>query len=299
MLLPEGGISSLAEEYDASNTKILSLPFSDIQALLASKEITVPQIYVQDLENRTLLLEDFGDTLLSMEIKARGMEAFESALDLLCQIPNPHPKAKKDSIAFLRAFDEKLYMWEFEHFIEYGIQKNIKHASTDLDRIRNHFHKISETYLEWEKHLTHRDFHSRNIISIEKNHLGLIDFQDALMGPVYYDLVSLLKDAYVTVDRKSQERLALEYQKLLSPTLKDASISGDEFLYRFDLMSLHRNLKAAGRFVYFDQVKDNPSYLKDVPQALQYVLETLSTHSELNNLQKLLKPYLETIIEEI
>lgn len=298
MLLPEGA-ASMAEEYESDKLQITQLPFLDVQKLLQSKQIRVPDIYVDDVENRMILLEDLGDEALVNILISNPEKYLHMSLDLLSQIANPHPETIKDSIAFARSFDEDLYMWEFQHYIEYGIEKIIDFKDSDIPKIQGIFHGITKQYCDWETHLCHRDFHSKNIHLLSKSELALIDFQDALLGPVYYDLVSLLKDAYTKLDRSLQESLALYYKNKLDPSMQDAKLSDDEFLFRFDLMSLHRNLKAAGRFVYIDQVKNNPNYLKDVPQALSYAIETVNLHSDLKGLKTVLEPYMQKLIEEV
>ncbi|MCB1198072.1 MAG: phosphotransferase [Bdellovibrionota bacterium] len=298
MLLPQEA-SSLAEEYESKTIQMQELPFLDVHRLLQSKNVRVPEIYAVDLPSRIILLEDLGDTPLIEKLSDTPESYLMAALELLACVVNPHPETDMSSIAFSRAFDQDLYMWEFEHYLEYGIEKIIEYKDTDVAKIRELFFEITQTYLSWSTHLTHRDYHSKNIHVIDHDQLALIDFQDALQGPIYYDLVSLLKDAYTTFDRSLQEKLVTSYQSLLDPSLEDALISQDEFLFRFDLMSLHRNLKAAGRFVYIDQVKNNPNYLKDVPQALQYAIETLNLHSQLKGLKNTLQPYLQKLIEEV
>lgn len=289
----------MAEEYNDQKAHSVHFPFLDVQELLQSKHVRVPEIYVDDIQNRVILLEDMGDELL-IDVLQSNMELhLTGSLKLLSSVANPFPGAKKDSIAFDRVFDENLYRWEFQHYIEYGIEKIIPFKDTHIPKIQDQFQKITNQYTSWQKHLTHRDFHSKNIHIMDKGGQGLIDFQDALLGPVYYDLASLLKDAYTKIDRPLQESLVLHYKQLLDPSIEDSKISDDEFLFRFDLMSLHRNLKAAGRFVYIDQVKNNPNYLKDVPQSLTYALETITLHSSLKGLKSILGPYLQKLIEEV
>lgn len=298
MLLPEGA-ASLAEEYESDKVEITEYPFVDVQRLLASKNVRVPDIFVSDVAHRVLLIEDLGDEHLHQVLANKPKEYLEQAITLLSSIVNPHPETLTQSIAFQRAFDTDLYMWEFEHFLEYGISALLDSKPTDIEALREHFANITSEYVKWDLTLCHRDFHSKNLLLLDDNTMAVIDFQDALMGPVYYDLVSLLKDAYTSIDRSMQEDMVRSYQAMLHDDIADKKCSHDEFMYRFDLMSLHRNLKAAGRFVYIDQVKNNPHYLKDVPQCVSYCLQTLSLHKELHGLESILKPYLESLMKEV
>lgn len=296
MLMPSNKPESLAEEYSKDKLKDVELPFLQIQKHFLKKGVRVPQIIVADVENRMLLLEDFGDDLLLSEVsndKNKIEPLYKKSLDELAKISVITDKDPKDSIAFTRKFDADLYNWEFHHFIEYGIEKKIKgYKEADTKKIMSEFEKITQIYINWPEVLCHRDYHSRNVIVLKSGEIGVIDFQDALMAPLYYDLISLLKDSYFELSRPQQESLAFYYKDKIQNGL-----SRDEFLYGFDLMSMHRNLKAAGRFSYFDMVKGNPSYLKDVPRTLSYVKKTLEVHAELKNLKTLLTPYLDQFSE--
>ena len=120
--------------------------------------------------------------------------------------------------------------------------------------------------------------------------MGIIDFQDALMGPATYDLASLLKDAYIELDDAVVDALVEHFlDRLAGLGVK----VGDRAVFRrlFDLTSIQRNLKAAGRFVYIDQVKHNPKFLADIPRVLGYVRRNLSKYPELGTLRQHLAPY--------
>lgn len=297
MVLPANQPTSLAEEITKVKTPILKLPFLEIQEHLLKKGVRVPEIIDVDLDHYLILLEDFSDDLLlSVVSKDRSKiePLYKLALNELKEISIITDKDPKDSIAFSREFDADLYNWEFIHFVEYGLDQQIKEMKgTDRTRIVSEFEKISQKYLSWPKVLCHRDYHSRNVVAISDDEVGVIDFQDMLLAPAYYDLASLLKDSYIDLGRPMQEKLAFYYKDQIGNKQ-----SNDEFLYCFDLMSLQRNLKAAGRFCYFDIVKKNPNYLKDIPRTLGYVKITIAAHSELKNLRNELNPYLDTLIEK-
>lgn len=297
MVLPEDKPTSMAEEITKTKRVITKLPFLEMQEHLAKKGVRVPEIIVSDIRHHMILLEDFGDDLLLTVIQKKGSneeKLYKLALDELKKLSTLTRHDPKDSIAFSREFDSDLYMWEFIHFVEYGLDHQIQDfKGSDRGKIVSEFEKITQKYISWPKVITHRDYHSRNVILLPTGEIGVIDFQDALLGPVFYDLVSLLKDAYHKLSRKTQESLALYYKGIIRNTQ-----SNDEFMYNFDLMSLHRNLKAAGRFAYIDIVKKNPNYLKDIPLSLEYVKTTCEMHSELKNLKTVLFPYLETLMEK-
>ncbi len=297
MVLPADKPASMAEEITKTKRIVTKLPFLEMQEHLAKKGVKVPEVITTDLGHHMLLLEDFGDELLLTEsYQKQGVteKLYKLALDELNKLAVIGPKDPKESIAFSREFDSDLYMWEFIHFVEYGLDHQIKDfKGSDRGKIVSEFEKITHKYVSWPKVLCHRDYHSRNVIVLPNGHIGVIDFQDALQGPLHYDLVSLLKDSYHDLGRPMQEKLALYYKDKLGNTQ-----SNDEFLHSFDLMSLHRNLKAAGRFAFMDIVKKNQNYLKDIPRSLGYVKTTCELHPELKNLKAVLFPYLETLMEK-
>jgi len=141
---------------------------------------------------------------------------------------------------------------------------------------------------------THRDYHSRNLMVREKSvngtRLGVLDFQDALMGPATYDLASLLRDAYIALDEPLVDDLIACYLGRMAGSMAVGTDAG-KFRRLFDLTSIQRNLKAAGRFVYIDRVKHNPKFLADIPRVLGYVRQNLAKYPELATLRKHLTTY--------
>jgi aminoglycoside/choline kinase family phosphotransferase len=118
----------------------------------------------------------------------------------------------------------------------------------------------------------------------------VIDFQDALMGPVTYDLASLLRDAYIELDEALIDRLINRFLDGLA-THRQVWTDRETFRRLFDFTSIQRNLKAAGRFVYIDRVKGNPKFLADIPRVLGYVKRNLQKYPELDQLRTHLTPY--------
>jgi N-acetylmuramate 1-kinase len=194
-------------------------------------------------------------------------------------------------LAFHRSFDVPLLMWEFDHFLEYGIvaRQGKPMCSEDWTAIRGEFEKISEHLAGQPRVFTHRDYHSRNLM-VDGLRLGVIDFQDALMGPATYDLASLLRDAYIALDEPLVDQLVNYYLDQLAEH-RQVWTNREAFRRLFDLTSIQRNLKAAGRFVYIDRVKGNPKFLADIPRVLGYVKRNLQRYPELAPLRKHLTPY--------
>ena len=159
----------------------------------------------------------------------------------------------------------------------------------DEAAIREECRKISEFLASQPRVFVHRDYHSRNLM-VAGERLGVIDFQDALMGPATYDLASLLRDAYIALDESLIDRLIDYYLDQLQEG-RHLWTNREAFRRLFDFTSIQRNLKAAGRFVYIDRVKGNPKFLADIPRTLGYVKRNLHKYPELFTLDKLLSHY--------
>lgn len=307
MLLPEVGPSSIAEEITKTSRPITELPFIDVQRLLHEHGVRVPKLEGYSEPDGVLLLEDLGAMLLLDVANGASGEnlasLYRTAITELAHIATIPTKPTSSSIAFSRAFDRDLYNWEFLHFVEYGMDHRLKNPPGGADReaLLRALGRITDEYLTWEKVLTHRDYHSRNLMVLKSDdgpRMGVIDFQDALLGPAYYDLASLLRDSYIALPPQLQQSLVEEYRlRLKDLSSPAADVGKDEFLRSFHLMGLHRNLKAAGRFCFIDEVKKNPRYLADVPRTLQYVRQTIERYEEMKELRHLMLPHLPELIE--
>lgn len=271
------------------------LPFVNVHRHLVKAQAPVPQLFHYDQSAGLLYLEDLGDVTLAQACDdGAGPQApgfYRYAVDVLV---NLHLKATfppdPSCLAFGRAFDVPLLMWEFEHFLEYGIEKRNGRLVPEADRqaIRSEMQKVAGLLAGLPQVFTHRDYHSRNIM-VQDGRLRLIDFQDALLGPATYDLASLLRDSYVALDEELIAELVIRY--LEGRAKAGAPLDRLTFMRLFDLTSIQRNLKAAGRFVYIDQVKGNPKFLADIPRTLGYVRRNLAKYPETASLRKRLAAY--------
>jgi aminoglycoside/choline kinase family phosphotransferase len=276
--------------------QVTELPFLNILSHLSKAGVSVPRLYHYDQAGGLLYLEDFGDLTLSeacrepsaAELETRYTQAVDALVHMQSKATSP---ADPNCLAFHRSFDVPLLMWEFDHFLEYGIvvrQGKLMCADDHLP-IRGEFEKIAELLAGQPRVFVHRDYHSRNLM-VDGERLGVIDFQDALMGPATYDLASLLRDAYIELDEALIDRLIDRYLDGLAPH-RQAWTNREAFRRLFDFTSIQRNLKAAGRFVYIDRVKGNPKFLADIPRLLNYVKCNLQKYPELDRLRKHLTPY--------
>jgi aminoglycoside/choline kinase family phosphotransferase len=133
----------------------------------------------------------------------------------------------------------------------------------------------------------HRDFHSRNLMLTSENNPGVLDFQDAVEGPLTYDAVSLFKDCYVKWPADKVKAWALQYFDRLSPELR-GDLAVDDFMQQFDLMGVQRHLKAAGIFARLHHRDGKSGYLNDIPRTLRYLSEAAPQFGELSFLSDLI-----------
>ena len=276
--------------------QVTELPFLNILSHLSKAGVSVPRLYHYDQAAGLLYLEDFGDlTLLEAcrEASAADLEArYTQAVDVLAQMQaKATSPADPNCLAFHRCFDVRLLMWEFDHFLKYGIvaRQGKPMCADDYLPIRGECEKIAELLAGHPRVFVHRDYHSRNLM-VDGERLGVIDFQDALMGPATYDLASLLRDAYIKLDEELIDHLINRFLDRLA-THRQVWTNREAFRRLFDFTSIQRNLKAAGRFVYIDRVKGNPNFLADIPRVLNYVKRNLQKYPELDRLRKHLTPY--------
>lgn len=292
---PEGFKQS-EEAVSGAGCQIDELPFLNVMSHLAKARIPVPALHYYDQVSGLLYLEDFGDVTLAEAVSKADDATLESryrqAIDILVRIQvGATTPADSRCLAFHRSFDAPLLMWEFDHFLEYGIAARLGKPMCEDDgaAIRREFERIADMLAGQPRVFVHRDYHSRNLM-VDGLRLGVIDFQDALMGPATYDLASLLRDAYIQLDEPLVDGLVDYY---LDQLAERQFVWDNRAAFRrlFDLTSIQRNLKAAGRFVYIDRVKGNPKFLSDIPRVLSYVKRNLQKYPELDRLRKHLAPY--------
>ena len=307
---PEGFKAS--EEAMSANTNtntITELPFINIQKHLQRCKIAVPEITCYEPQRGWIFLEDLGDLLLIDAIRGKEestvVRLYEKAIDELVALQiRATPTPNMPTLVHERFFDAALLMWEFDHFIEYGIEKQTGRSLPDPDKtmIRGFFSDIARRLASLPQVFTHRDYHSRNLLvqqtegiaPLVGDRIRVIDFQDALMGPCQYDLASLLRDSYVDLPEPVIDHLIAYYLDLWEAH-QGQKVHREMFREFFDLISIQRNLKAAGRFVYIDCVKKNPNFLCNIPPTLAKVKRNLMKYPRLSTLHHYLAKYVEAL----
>ena len=291
MELPADPVKS---EEASKDHKPQELPFLNVQRYLTRIGVRVPRLLLDAVQDGFLVIEDLTDRTLEQALKegASRKQLYSDAIDQLARL-RAHAERSPDAkcLAWTRAFDYDLYHWEFEHFIEYGLlARGAKPSEAELKILRHHFARICRELSEAPRSFTHRDYQSRNIMVLKGGEQVVIDFQDALQGPRQYDLVALLRDSYVELDRPLVDQMLSRYLQRFEAE-GGPRLDAGEFVAFFDLLTVQRKLKDAGRFVFIDQVKKNPSFLPHIPSSLRYVKDALKRQPALRDVQDILRKH--------
>jgi len=290
MQMPEG-YSSVSEEITNFKGTHEELPFINVARYLSGLGLPVPAIHCYSRDDRLMIIEDLGDEIMAKKVESASepvrLEWYTKALELLLTMQErTGEKGPRSCVAQARSFDARLLNWEFDHFREYCIEarQGKEIDPKDMEVFERETRRISAAIESMPYGFTHRDFQSRNLI-IRQSSLYLIDFQDALTGPRVYDLVALTRDSYVKLADSTVDQLVRTYAARVR---RDAA----EVRREFDLVTVQRKLKDAGRFVYIDRVKKNSSFLKYIPTSLRYVRDAMGRLPEHAALKGIIEKYL-------
>jgi aminoglycoside/choline kinase family phosphotransferase len=290
MQLAGGSLPLSSEELAIFRDAPKELPFLNVHRFLDRLGVRVPALYGAWPEEGLILLEDLGDRSLWDCVQglptAEVLKWYEKAIDqlLLIQIEGTR-KQDASCIAFQQRFDLRLYLWEFDNFIEYGLEKRPGGALGESDklRLRENFEQIARLLAGLPPCLNHRDYHSWNLMARE-GEVAVIDFQDALLAPPQYDLASLLNDRETdNVIQPALESNLIDYYLGKSEDL-GARIGRDEFVEGYVLSALQRDFKVVGRFYYLDLVKGKPAYMKYIPPTLKRLRRNLERAPQFKSL---------------
>ena len=278
------------------------LPFLNLHRFLNRLGVRIPALYGHWVEEGILLLEDLGDRCLWDSVQglspAEIIRWYEKAIDQLLLIQVAGTRAKDDScVAFKQRFDFRLYMWEFDHFLEYGLEKRPggKISSAERELLARSFEDISRRLESQPPCLNHRDYHSWNLMVLN-GEVAVIDFQDALLAPPQYDLASLLNDRETDrIIQPDMEDRLIRYYLQKRDEAGEERVNRDDFLDIYILSAVQRDLKVVGRFHYLDLIKGRPGYKKYLPPTLKRLKRNLK---RLPYLEKLL-PVLAAHFEEM
>jgi aminoglycoside/choline kinase family phosphotransferase len=261
------------------------LGFVKVDEMLTHAGVTVPRIVATDYEAGFMLLSDLGNTtFLSALNHDNASTMYAEALEALVKFQvTSRP-------GVLPEYDRAFLQREMSLFPEWYIGKHLNATLTEKQaaELQGVFDAILANVTAQAQVYVHRDFHSRNLMVVDAGNPGVLDFQDALYGPMTYDLASLLRDAYVQWDEELVLDWAIRYwqhaKSLGLPVNKDI----DAFYKDFEYMSLQRHLKILGLFCRLNYRDGKAQYLDDLPTVMEYVRKTAGRYKDLKPLIRLL-----------
>lgn len=260
-------------------------PFITIAQAFTRLGVCVPQILARDIEQGFLMLTDFGDRLYLPELTNTNVDQlYAIALTALSKIQRYRP----ESDGALPVFGRQAMRRELLFFEEWFLAKHVQVSIPE--RILQQTYEFILAAAESQPQLCiHRDYHSRNLMILPNNQVGVLDFQDAAWGPITYDIISLLKDSYIDWPRA---RVIQWAQDFWAHSISEGilpKVSFEQYLHWFDLMALQRHLKVLFIFARKFHRDGSTHYLGDIPRTLRYTLDITKQYPELSDFQAILE----------
>ena len=260
-------------------------PFVAVAALFATTGVSVPQVLAEDTERGFLLLSDLGNTTYLQQLSVATAPAmYLDAITALVQIQvHSQPEV-------LPEYDRAMLLRELMLFPEWYVGKHlgVTLSTAQTDTLHKIFDILLANNLAQAQVYVHRDYHSRNLMLLDQGNPGILDFQDAVYGPITYDLVSLLRDAYVEWDEELVLDLAIRYWERARKAGLPVAPDIDSFYRDFEYMGLQRHLKVLGVFARLSHRDGKDAYLKDLPLVMRYVRKAAGRYKQLQPLLQLL-----------
>ena len=254
--------------------------FIKISDKLQKAKINVPKLFECNEYDGFLVISDLGDNLYSKKLDKETVYClYTDALETIVKMQINTDLSGLDNFDNLYDEENKLFTdWFLQHHQKINLDDSLRSdLSIEFDKINSIIRDIPKTFV-------HRDFHSRNLLVTDTNNPGVIDYQDAVLGPVTYDLVSLLKDCYITWD----DGLIEDMLESFFTRIKSNSINSiSDFRYWFDITGLQRHIKAIGIFSRLNYRDNKDGYLKDIPRTYAYVDKVLNKYKDLSNLNEI------------
>jgi len=262
-------------------------PWLEIGARLSAAGLHVPAVRAQDLEQGFLLIEDLGSRLYLPALNDHTVDAlYGDAMDALLRMQ------RDVDTTGMQPYDHAFLQRELEIMPEWFLRRHLgcTPACEEWDVLESAFTVLLKNALEQPRCFVHRDYHSRNLLITASNNPGIIDFQGALLGPITYDLASLLRDCYIVWERARVEAWAEGYRRRLQATrLIAADVDRERFLRWFDLIGLQRHIKVLGIFCRLHYRDGKRGYLDDLPRVYDYVVDVAGRYPELADFVALLQ----------
>lgn len=260
-------------------------PFVKVAELFSATGVSVPTILAQDTERGFLLLSDLGSTTYLQQLNPdTAHKLYLDAIDALIQLQ------VQSRAGVLPVYDRELLHRELMLFPDWYVTRHLKATlsdaqSADLNRV---FDMLLANNLAQAQVYVHRDYHSRNLMVMDKGNPGILDFQDAVYGPITYDLVSLLRDAYIQWDEELVLDWTIRYWERARKAGLPVSHDVDAFYRDFEFMGLQRHLKVLGIFARLYHRDGKDGYLNDIPLVMDYTRKTAYRYKEFAPLIRLL-----------
>lgn len=278
------GVEPASLVVDAPPATEKNQAFCHVAKLLRQYGIHTPQVFSVDFEQGFLWIEDLGDVMYWPQLlqsqrsgDIRHVSLYEDAtrcLQTLAVIP-----AKESGLPLYDAESLQQEMSLFPQWFVKGLLR-VNMTPVEVQTLQDVNKKLITSALEQPMVIVHRDFHSRNLIVTNNNNPGVIDFQDAVVGPVTYDLVSLYRDCYIRWPESRVEQWARTYYDQCVAAGIIGAVGEDTFLCWFDWMGLQRHIKVLGIFARLYLRDHKPGYLKDLPLVMYYTLSVAKKYPE-------------------
>ena len=259
--------------------------FVKVDELFAEAGVSVPAIVAQDVPRGFLLLSDLGTTSYLQALNHDNAAAlYAEALSALVRIQ------LHSAPGVLPDFNRDIMLRDLAQFPEWYIGRHLGVTLSDAQRadLDKVFEFLMANIQSQPQVFMHRDFHSRNLMWMDEANPGILDFQDAMFGPITYDIGSLMKDAYVAWDEELVLDWVIRYWQHARDMGLPVNKDFDTFYKDFELCALQRHLKNLGTFSRLNYRDNKPLYLGDIPTVLEYVTKTAHRYNELKPLRKLL-----------
>ncbi len=264
--------------------------FVNISLCFQQSGIRTPLIYAVDYQSGFLLLEDFGDDLLLPQLSPNTVdELYWAAESELLKIQQVKPNTE-----IFPCYDGQRLRDEMNLFPQWFAEQllGLELRDSDNQMLEEVFSLLVNNALEQPKVVVHRDFHARNLMLLENDAIstnasdvnstiGVIDFQDAVIGPFAYDMVSLLRDCYIRWPEDYVNQRALDYSRRAEAFGIIPNVADEQIIRWFDLMGLQRHIKVLGIFARLWLRDGKQDYLNDLPLVIRYTLEQLEPYPEL------------------
>ncbi|WP_139309915.1 aminoglycoside phosphotransferase family protein [Teredinibacter haidensis] len=253
--------------------------FVAIAGYLRLQGIHTPDIRAYDPVRGFMVVEDLGEQLLLDLLTDKTVENYyQQALDVLVRLQRCPPEN-----TIFKAYDRQELLRELNLFTEWFVPKLLGHSLDEAEEklLAHTFDLLCDSALEQTQVIVHRDFHSRNLVYCEHSPLGVIDFQDAVQGPVTYDLVSLLRDCYIQWPAEQVEHWAQDYRARAVDAGILSAVDDETFIRWFDWMGLQRHIKVLGIFARLYLRDGKAGYLQDLPLVIHYTRSVASKYPQL------------------